>query len=497
MNSKHRVLYTALALLALTTFTFAQPALVSYYYPGDLACDAHDPLTSDGDCWVGTPIPDGADAIFVFINGVEWNVSYLFNGNAICGYDGFFFMEYYAGGGVAVAGDQTYVEVRYGECTYRSRTYTLAAGANDELLFEDDWVLCDCGAGDPCDTTDAAETGSDGPFDISQDATQTFIDECTMRITAQGGNANDVSVQIFDAVPQSHPVAYDYMSRVVGIFWDGSADPSTTLLVRMYYTPDELYDESGFSGPSCLIAARFDEFAAHWSPVLPEGSGTRYIEFVTDRSGYFTFDCHGSVPRQVQIMTGDVAVSSGDGELVLRWETVDEFENYRFHVLRASNAEGPYTDIGTVNSQLPDIKTTGSYAYEYRDSGLENGQVYHYRLETEDLHGNIRDYPITVSGAPSPYGDEVVIDAYRLHPAYPNPFNPQTRITFDVLEAGHVDLRVFDILGREVAQLVRSEKAQGRHSVMFNATDLPSGLYFYRIDIGGKFTSTQKVLLLK
>jgi len=140
---KFRVILTAFALLSLSLSAFGQPALVSYYYPGDLLCDQHDPLTYES-CWTGTPIPDGDGAVFVFINGVEWGVNYPMNGNAICGYEGFFFMEYYAGAGVAVAGDETYVEVRYEECVYRSQVYTLSAGANDVLMFESDWVSCQC-----------------------------------------------------------------------------------------------------------------------------------------------------------------------------------------------------------------------------------------------------------------------------------------------------------------------------------------------------------------
>jgi hypothetical protein len=69
---KLRVFSMALALLALTTFAFAQPdpAQVWYGYPGDFGCDVHDPLTY-GECWTGTPIPDEADAVYVFINGLR------------------------------------------------------------------------------------------------------------------------------------------------------------------------------------------------------------------------------------------------------------------------------------------------------------------------------------------------------------------------------------------------------------------------------------------
>jgi hypothetical protein len=144
---KFRVIFTAFALVALSTFAFAQPALVAYYYPGEEDPTGYPQLTY-GACWTETVIPDGADAIFIFFirDGVttEWSVSYPMNGMDYWGMEGYFFMEYYAGGGWAVAGDSTFVEVRYEECVYRSQVYTLSAGANDILMFESDWASCQC-----------------------------------------------------------------------------------------------------------------------------------------------------------------------------------------------------------------------------------------------------------------------------------------------------------------------------------------------------------------
>jgi len=485
---KTAVLPIILALLALTSLTFAQPKMVSWDYPGDWVCDVPGarPMTY-GECFDTlvpiTPIPDGT-VMDILVNGVLTD-TFALNGAGVCGPGTFTTWYFFINSGNTVV-----LDLAYEGCHYVSRNFLITT---DEtfLMYQSDWT-CECGP--PCTPT---EEGIDGPYDIPMGSTKVFFsahDSCTVWITAQGDTAHGVTVEVFDAVPEFHPVAFSYMSRVVAVYWNGSADPSTTLLVRMYYTSDE-FAESEFSNTSCLIAARFDEFAAHWTPILPEPGGTRYIEFITDRSGYFTFDCRGTTPRRIPV--GGPTVSSGDGELVVRWQTVDEFENYRFHILRADDSDGPYVEVATMNSQLPDIRTTASFDYEYRDSGLENGRTYYYRLSSEDLHGNTVDGLATVSGVPSLYGDAVQIDEYRLHAAYPNPFNPETRITYDVRDAGHVALCVFDILGREVARLVDSEQPRGRYNVSFNAKDLPSGLYFYRIDIGGQFTSTQKMLLLK
>lgn len=88
------------------------------------------------------------------------------------------------------------------------------------------------------------------------------------------------------------------------------------------------------------------------------------------------------------------------------------------------------------------------------------------------------------------------ITAYRLHQNYPNPFNPSTTIRFDLPEAGHVSLKVFDLLGNEVMTLVEEDKAAGAHQVEFDGAKLQSGVYLCRLQ-AGEFSETIKVTLLK
>ncbi len=80
--------------------------------------------------------------------------------------------------------------------------------------------------------------------------------------------------------------------------------------------------------------------------------------------------------------------------------------------------------------------------------------------------------------------------------AYPNPFNPTTTIAYDVPKAGHISLRVFDLLGREVAVLKDGMMEVGTHRVMFDGSGLASGIYFTRLDAGA-FSQTKKLMLLK
>ena len=85
---------------------------------------------------------------------------------------------------------------------------------------------------------------------------------------------------------------------------------------------------------------------------------------------------------------------------------------------------------------------------------------------------------------------------YSLSQNYPNPFNPTTVISFSIPESGFVTLKVFNILGQEVAELINNVKSAGNYNVSFDGTNLTSGMYIYRIQ-SGSFTATKKMVLVK
>lgn len=92
-------------------------------------------------------------------------------------------------------------------------------------------------------------------------------------------------------------------------------------------------------------------------------------------------------------------------------------------------------------------------------------------------------------------GNEIP-ESYSLSQNYPNPFNPSTNIKFSIPTAGNVSVKVYDIMGREVAGLVDQYLTPGIYNIDFNASSLPSGTYFYRLN-AGSFTDTKKLVLIK
>jgi len=85
---------------------------------------------------------------------------------------------------------------------------------------------------------------------------------------------------------------------------------------------------------------------------------------------------------------------------------------------------------------------------------------------------------------------------YSLSNNFPNPFNPSTNIRFQIADFGFVSLKVYDVLGNEVAILVNQEKYPGIYEVEFDGAGLSSGIYFYKI-AAGNFVETKKMILLK
>ena len=91
---------------------------------------------------------------------------------------------------------------------------------------------------------------------------------------------------------------------------------------------------------------------------------------------------------------------------------------------------------------------------------------------------------------------EIIQENFSLEQNYPNPFNPSTNINYSIPKQTHVSLKVFDVLGREITTLVNKEQPTGNYEVEFDASNLTSGIYFFRIQTG-EFVETKKMILMK
>ena len=125
-------------------------------------------------------------------------------------------------------------------------------------------------------------------------------------------------------------------------------------------------------------------------------------------------------------------------------------------------------------------------------SSEDDNRIYDYSLKGAVINGLIYG-DTTVTGIEN---ENVLPTEFILSQNYPNPFNPSTTINYEIPKSSLVTLKVYDVLGREVATLVNEEKQAGRYNVTFNASKYSSGVYFYRIT-AGDFSQIKKMVLLK
>jgi len=187
-------------------------------------------------------------------------------------------------------------------------------------------------------------------------------------------------------------------------------------------------------------------------------------------------------------LTSFNAVSEGI-DIRLTWSTATEINNNRFEIERRSlNKEiGKWTLIGFKEGRGT---TTEIQHYTFVDhiKGI-NAASFEYRLKQVDFNGSY-SYSNTIRV------DNIGPDRFILRQNYPNPFNPVTVIQYTLGSRQYVSIKVFDVLGNEVAVLVNEEKPAGNFEVEFDAGNLSSGIYYYTI-ISDKFVQTKKMLLLK
>ncbi len=185
----------------------------------------------------------------------------------------------------------------------------------------------------------------------------------------------------------------------------------------------------------------------------------------------------------------------------LDWSTATETNNYGFDVQKSlGNTENFQTIPG---SFVPGNGTTiEPHQYFYVDNSTSQGDWY-YRLKQMDLDGSFNfTEPIQVSIL-SGVEDKSLPTAFALEQNYPNPFNPTTEIRYQISEvrgqrseASRVALKVYDMLGREVATLVNEVKQPGTYSIQFDASQLTSGVYIYKLSSAGQ-SFTRKMTVMK
>ncbi len=223
------------------------------------------------------------------------------------------------------------------------------------------------------------------------------------------------------------------------------------------------------------------------------GTGVQYFWRVnasspggtSDYSPTFNFTTVASIPGVVTLLTPDNGASVDAASVAFTWQAASGATKY-WHEL----AVDALFQFVVIDSML-----TGT---SKSVSGLIANQTYYWRVKAGNVSGwgpysEGRNFVATTVGVKDERG---IPTSFGVSQNYPNPFNPATTIEFAVPAEAHVTISVYNAIGELVATLLDGQRGAGYHTVSFDASSLPSGLYLYRMN-AGQFTSVRKMLLMK
>jgi len=195
------------------------------------------------------------------------------------------------------------------------------------------------------------------------------------------------------------------------------------------------------------------------------------------------------IPLPVELSSFTSSVSERD--VTLNWSTISETNNSGFEIERKDARRETNDDWQKINFVVGSSNSTVMNHYQFTDRGLNAGK-YNYRLKQIDFNGNFNYHNLS---------SEVTVgvpEKFNLSQNYPNPFNPTTTINFDIPFDGNVNIKLYDLTGKEISKIVNEYKTAGYYTINFNASSLPSGVYIYRLsaDTEGKNFSVEKKMML-
>ena len=280
---------------------------------------------------------------------------------------------------------------------------------------------------------------------------------------------NMASVNVVSSLPSSGTVLISGVLDQSGLtmpFTDISIDGGLT----WHYA-----QLSGFQGYAPINTELFDY--SRWYLTGTKNSFTQGLVLFTENSG--------GVPVELISFTSEFV----NGKVNLNWATATELNNLGFEVERKSDNE-VWRMIGFIEGKGT---TTETQKYNFIDDlfGVAESKVV-YRLKQIDFNGTYE------------YSEEIevvrIAASFSLEQNYPNPFNPATKLSFVIGHSSLVTLKVYDILGNEVATLVNEEKPAGEYEVEFSPESSimnpASGIYFYQLK-AGDYIQSRKMILLK
>jgi hypothetical protein len=265
----------------------------------------------------------------------------------------------------------------------------------------------------------------------------------------------------------NHIMRYRTVTDSLGVYGLSNLNPGEYILLAI---PTDEYMPTFF---------RYDgQQALNWrdaDSVVVETAGI--ISDINFTVRPFVFEGYANV-------TGIVKDNAGNNIIGAMVFAVDENNNIRSYAI--SNSLGQFVMEGF---------EPGNYRIIGDKFGFNSNQLVNVALNYNANLSQSISLTLTPEGVTS-VSNEIVVENYSLNQNYPNPFNPFTSIQYSITSSELVTLKIIDILGREVATLVNEQKPAGIYQIQFDASELTSGVYFYKLQ-AGSFTETKKMILMK
>jgi hypothetical protein len=229
----------------------------------------------------------------------------------------------------------------------------------------------------------------------------------------------------------------------------------------------------------------------------------------TSKSGTTGCSCHSSSANAAVTVTisGPSSLAAGaTGNYTVTVANSGSF-NSGVDIACSSGTLAPGTDAV--------LKLSSSELVHQKNMTGSNSLVYNFKYTAPSTTGSVTlyatgagtssskpgwnfapNFSVTVTAATDVTETHVKASAYKLEQNYPNPFNPSTKISFSIPQSEQVTLTVYDMSGKEISKLVDGQRSAGEYSVSFNASNLPSGVYLYKLT-AGSFSQIKKMILTK
>ncbi|NOX88192.1 MAG: hypothetical protein GXO77_04135 [Calditrichaeota bacterium] len=320
--------------------------------------------------------------------------------------------------------------------------------------------------------------------------------------TDVSGSDYTVTVEQYNSDPHSavsSSIDAGTLSNISSVrYWfiDGSGGTPANLQITLTWNSTD-----GVSVLTALDVAQFT--GTQWISVGGDGtgdsnSGTIQSDVITTSGSYYTFgdDAAGGQDNSLPVTLSAFKAEASFNKVVLEWTTESEIDNLGFNIYRKTEGSDDWQKI---NQDLIPGAGNSSYRHDYRfvDQSVTSGAAYSYRLESVSYDGSTQTFNNLLQTVKIPIPTDFVV-----FPNFPNPFNPETTIKFQLPETQTVSVLIFDIKGNLIKHLIDKESlGAGEHQVKWNATDdnnqqVSSGTYIYRF-VSPKYSKIGKMVFLK